>query len=53
MADSYWLKSLTVIGASMLITCITVYVIGVTKTERKHAIEIVTGFLRKKKDDRQ
>ena len=53
MSDSYWLKSLTVIGASMLITCITVYLIGVTKTERKHAIEIVTGFLRKTDNDRQ
>ena len=46
----YWLRSLTVIGVSMLITCCTVYLIGVTKTERKHAWEIVLEKLGKKND---
>lgn len=51
LADYYWLRSLTVIAVSMLITCITVYAIGVTGTERKHAWELMAGFLGKNTND--
>ena len=42
-----WLRSLSVIGSSMIVLCITAFIIGMTKTERKHILEVITAFLKK------
>lgn len=44
-----WIQSLIVIAASMLIICLAVYTIGITRTERKHALEMVADFINKKR----
>ncbi|MBO7114678.1 MAG: lipopolysaccharide biosynthesis protein [Bacteroidaceae bacterium] len=46
-----WIGPILVILASMLFTCITVYTIGVSRTERKHAVEMVFNFLGRKRND--
>ena len=45
-----WISHSLVILASMLITCMAVYTMGVTRTERKHAFEMVKNFLSKKQE---
>ena len=44
-----WIGPICAIAASMIITTITFYAIGTTKTERKHAWEIVWNCLAKLK----
>lgn len=46
-----WVMPVVVIVASMVITAVTVYVLGVTRTERKHALEMVHDCLGLKKQD--
>lgn len=41
-----WLGALTVIAASMLIVCLFVYTMGTTKTERKHAVEMLFNVIK-------
>ena len=43
---AYWIGPILVILASMLFTCITVYTIGISKTERKHAVEMVKKLMK-------
>ena len=42
-----WVDSLIVMGASMLVLCVAVYTIGITSTERKHALEMVLSFCKR------
>lgn len=44
-----WVVPVAVMAASMIITAVTVYVLGVTRTERKHALEMVHDFLGRNK----
>ena len=43
---AYWIGPILVILASMLFTCITVYTVGISKTERKHAVEMVKKLMK-------
>ena len=47
--SALWVQSIIVIGTSMVIICIAVYTIGITRTERKHALEMVADFINKKR----
>lgn len=46
-----WMGHAIVIAASMLIECITVYLIGVNATERKQILNIIRNFLKKENKD--
>ena len=47
--SALWVQSLIVIATSMVIICAVVYTIGITRTERKHALEMVADFINKKR----
>lgn len=46
------LKFFVVCGSAVLLTAITIFTIGMTKTERKHTLDFVTGFIKKHKNSK-